>query len=986
MKKFVLLVATLLLLCVGVKAQQLDQYGGRTDVACAQATGWFHTEKIGNRWWFCNPLGHGYFFHGVGAWVTPNIPKYNNDTQLAAASLITEFTSWGFNGVGELSYGAIEPGSCATCKKLPQIQTITVSNYAGVNLWNYAARPMKNMMWGMNQNYTGWRASIMDFFEPQFDVWLGNFFKTDQTVKNYALNPYFAGMMLDDTDWFWGMAAGPEFHTVLPGHNSGDPGYIVLNTSPVQTFNPDPASRSIPETYSDTKVYSKVAMANPPATCSVQTPCSLRDFLFKRYNGSITALNLDWGSNYTSFDSTGTPVQGVLIATGDGNTQSFSFQLPSVPISPLSVLLKIDGVAQGGDCPGFQVCNIGNVNQGTFGGAAGTPIMVGEQAWNSDIHFTDASGYPQAAFHSVLVYHYPTGVNEVGTPSRMVGERSQSSQQPFVIGPGPDVEGLASGYDVYMYCDMNQGVAPTFGCVAAGLTGTLTLQASNVPIGVNWSVPVTGITTSGSTIPASPSFIDYTTGQGKITFKNKLALGSKVTLDYVQNGWMFGSGVMDEDGRHKQWVGTNSICLLPAGSCDGVDNPLPNANPHMGAALDAWVAQFAGQYFATMRKNLKAAAPNMLYLGPDTAGGWGRPPRKEILQAAALYVDALFTNWFANQPDAATDAQVFQFTTQNFGDKPMINFLTLSASPDSAESDYDDYLCCFHEMTQEERGLQWYTIANTELNMLSANGTYQWIGDVLWGSQDFNGTNGEHNNWGVKTPTDNAYDGHEAVMATGPCSIPLQTYKCGGEKANYGDVITQMSAGNLLWLLINPTPVPPPVSAPVSVAVSPATASINTSATVQFTATVTCSDGTTTCGGVSWSASAGSVTQTGLYTAPSVAGPATVTATSTAPAVLGTAQVTATAPPPVSGSQLSITAPAGVTVSLQPADGNGATSGFNYFLVALQSYKLNIVVPPAPTPFPFTIILHTPASTRKNQSFTGTCKIISVSSQTCTWQ
>src|SRR5690349_23571002 len=56
----------------------MDQYGGRLDIACGQSTGWFHAEKLNNRWWLCTPNGHGFFFQGVGAWTVPNLPKYSN--------------------------------------------------------------------------------------------------------------------------------------------------------------------------------------------------------------------------------------------------------------------------------------------------------------------------------------------------------------------------------------------------------------------------------------------------------------------------------------------------------------------------------------------------------------------------------------------------------------------------------------------------------------------------------------------------------------------------------------------------------------------------------------------------------------------------------------------------------------------------------------------------------------------------------------------
>src|SRR5713226_3550117 len=351
----------------------LDQYGGRKDIVCAQTTGSFHPEKIGNRWWLCTPAGNGFFLQGVAAWITPASLKYNNDQNTAAVDLINEFNSWGFNAVGELSYGLVEPvSSCQGCTKLPEIQTLNVSNYAAANLWNYAQRPMKNLLWGLNGNYVGWRASIMDFFEPQFGTWLDGYFANDQGFLGYKSSPYFAGVMLDDTDWFWGMGAGPDFHTVPPGHTNSHVGYMVLITSPVQTFNPDPASRGIPELYADTKVYSKTAMASPPAACSVATPCSLRDYLYKKYDGSISALNAAWGSNYTTFDSTGTQITGEQIGTGDGATKVFMHALAKTPVSAHSVAIGVAGKAQAGDCPGCGV-----PSGGAIMGPAGAAIATG---------------------------------------------------------------------------------------------------------------------------------------------------------------------------------------------------------------------------------------------------------------------------------------------------------------------------------------------------------------------------------------------------------------------------------------------------------------------------------------------------------------------------------------------------------------------------------------------------------------------------------
>ncbi|MGF6711588.1 hypothetical protein QFZ41_002552 [Luteibacter sp. W1I16] len=45
----------------------LDRYGGRTDLPAMQATGWFHAQKQGGRWWLVTPEGHAFFSLGVNA-------------------------------------------------------------------------------------------------------------------------------------------------------------------------------------------------------------------------------------------------------------------------------------------------------------------------------------------------------------------------------------------------------------------------------------------------------------------------------------------------------------------------------------------------------------------------------------------------------------------------------------------------------------------------------------------------------------------------------------------------------------------------------------------------------------------------------------------------------------------------------------------------------------------------------------------------------
>ena len=67
--KSVVLCFTLLLLPGTAHGQELDRYGGFLDIK-GERTGFFHTERINDRWWLVTPDGHGFFGIGVSHPIT----------------------------------------------------------------------------------------------------------------------------------------------------------------------------------------------------------------------------------------------------------------------------------------------------------------------------------------------------------------------------------------------------------------------------------------------------------------------------------------------------------------------------------------------------------------------------------------------------------------------------------------------------------------------------------------------------------------------------------------------------------------------------------------------------------------------------------------------------------------------------------------------------------------------------------------------------
>lgn len=376
-----------------------DQYGGRTDIKCATVTPYFHLEKLNNRWYFCDPAGNGFISMNVGNFtinVGKDCNKASNASIFAAKysvpgdaagtgsnyqwQSLKRLTSWGFNSVGQDAgmgmpwqtcggAGCVWPGGTQPIK-VPYIIELKPTTAAAQNLFGYLTGPIKDMLNGTNGNYYTYRGGAsLDVFDPKLPTEI-----TDEITlsgqpisKNIRNNdPYLLGIFTDDSDWFSSAGASPDFGTAKVTANVG---FITLITSPVHTFELLPTYASTKTLlYQDTTVYSKAQATSPSTACSIQNPCSLRDYLWQKYSTAlqgplppcvhtgdtgITALNDCWGSNYTTFDSSGTQVAGESIGTGDGVTTVFTHTLAHTPVSPFSVLISVGGAAQIGDCPWF---------------------------------------------------------------------------------------------------------------------------------------------------------------------------------------------------------------------------------------------------------------------------------------------------------------------------------------------------------------------------------------------------------------------------------------------------------------------------------------------------------------------------------------------------------------------------------------------------------------------------------------------------------
>src|SRR5438128_5307538 len=99
---------------------------------------------------------------------------------------------------------------------------------------------------------------------------------------------------------------------------------------------------------------------------------------------------------------------------------------------------------------------------------------------------------------------------------------------------------------------------------------------------------------------------------------------------------------------------------------------LADANASVQTDLDDFLFAHAQKYFSVIKSVLNQRAPGRLYLGPTHLSTWGAPPRKQILQAAAGYIDVYCSGTIPS--GIGDDQQRVDFVAQYVGDKPWLEW------------------------------------------------------------------------------------------------------------------------------------------------------------------------------------------------------------------------------------------------------------------------------------------------------------------------
>ena len=256
-------------------------------------------------------------------------------------------------------------------------------------------------------------------------------------------------------------------------------------------------------------------------------------------------------------------------------------------------------------------------------------------------------------------------------------------------------------------------------------------------------------------------------------------------------GWGRGNGLLDEDGTCP--AANGGACWVPRDAY-----ALAGATPAMSQDLDTFLFRHAQQYFCTIQSILRSVAPGVMYSGPTVLGTFGAPPRRQILQAAARYVD-VYT--LGTIPPVCTDCTDIQdridFIARHGGDKPWVSWEGYWAEADSYMSQFAASKDQTMLQTQASRGQLYQQRMELLLSTRdSATSIYHVVGLKWWELYD---NRGESANWGLITRRDNPYDGASATASPGtdPWGYPTGcSPSFGCERQDYGDFLSLVASAN----------------------------------------------------------------------------------------------------------------------------------------------------------------------------------------------
>jgi hypothetical protein len=741
----------------------IDAYGGNVLIHCPNGpAARFYTQQIGSHWWLCTPLGNAMWMQGLLD-VGPQsnaITKYGTQAN-ANIQTLNRVKSWGFNYLGTYGFDGEQPWNTSVqVPTTPMVRPCAYGMSTGSTpllVVGTLDQQIKDLAHVLGPYYPGnpngmcdWgdltrigQALTYEMTEATAGAGNQNFAEVIQGLPGTASAlSYIIGIFVEDSDQTWayfGSVTNNPFDTQPDGRGAYYGGFLTSTLSPYEQADVDHGGLLFK---TDQTVYTKKAW---------------HDFLVAKY-GTIAALNTAWGSSYTTFGTSSTTVTGEALATTDGSAALFTHTLANAgAVSPNTIQIYEDGTMIAGDCYHANYGDACNPISGTVWGG-----IYGPTAANGAINYT--TKVATVGFAGAFNTTNRISCSTSGTPS-CYAELNPDPE--FTVGNLVAVRGSTCCNDNSERITGKSGPAqcsdsPTASCETYTYTNTAGKSGTEDYYG-------------------SPRF---TSDQIAQIFPP--AAGHVLTVNYQVNGWMAGgTGLMDEDGRpaHSGWIGTDGAALT-------------TSNPNTATDMRAGMYALDYAYFSAMKSGVDSVFTNAgyaapMYLGPDTLGTWTSVPSKETLQAASTTVDMAEMGFAAGY---TLTQPMLNFVATYYG-RPILGMLFMTADADSqwgagAGGDGDF-------ATQTARGAAYVSSVQSMLSGTSTSGFNPYIG-FLW--QQY--VDSEGTNWGLVTLKDNAYDGYESVKASVTCSPPTNSYICGGEAGNYGNVISSVIIANGLWRLI----------------------------------------------------------------------------------------------------------------------------------------------------------------------------------------
>ncbi len=320
--------------------------------------------------------------------------------------------------------------------------------------------------------------------------------------------------------------------------------------------------------------------------------------------------------------------------------------------------------------------------------------------------------------------------------------------------------------------------------------------------------------------PADAACGTVTYSSGAILITKTVANGVAITVDYWHDGYGVGTGILDEPAVQtgsgftgtavNSWLGDpyclNNLVDSAIGTC--IAGTVTTAAYR--ADMDNFLQRYVTQHHAVMKTaftgavNAVSGHKNIMFMGISQCGQVRVPARAAVLAGAAAVNDLM---------EISADGSTAQldFVTDHIGNKPYLVWYIVTAN---ASSDMYGYAISPNKpngatnasevgsasvwATQALRAARYdIDVKNFWNHCNTSTGNCQFVGLDWWAF--LSAGMYEHQNYGLVTWRDNAYDGIENVTASVPCAAPNAAYNCGNEQAgwySYGNFVGPATVTN----------------------------------------------------------------------------------------------------------------------------------------------------------------------------------------------